>query len=373
MFEEFYGLSGRPFQLTPDPDFYFESATHRKARSYLGYGLAQGEGFIVITGEVGAGKSTLVAHLMGRIDPAQLTAGQIVTSALDGEEIVHIAAQAFGLDIEGHDKASALGAIEAFLHEEARAGRRCLLVVDESQNLPVDALEELRMLSNFQLGAHPLLQILLLGQPEFRQTLARPELEQLRQRVIANHHLGPMERAEVGPYVRHRMECVGWSGNPAFADGLFDRLHAATSGIPRRINQIVNRLLLLGAVEQRGAIDLPMLETVVAEMAGDDGIGQAAPAPAPEILLQESPSATPKTWQPEADLERMLALRDVQIAEMQEALIELSRQIAQVSDDSATKAARLEARIEEQDRTLRQTLAMLIEWIETGNPPRVAA
>src|SRR5690606_22305566 len=142
--------------LTPDPAFYFRSLTHRKALSYLGYGLAQGEGFIVITGEVGAGKSTLVAHLMATIDPQQLTVGQIVTSKLDEAEIVHVVAQSFGLDIEGHDKASALGAIEGFLHHEARAGRRCLLIVDESQNLTVPALEELRMLSNFQLGNHPL-------------------------------------------------------------------------------------------------------------------------------------------------------------------------------------------------------------------------
>jgi len=111
MFDEFYGLTGRPFQLTPDPSFYFESATHRKALSYLGYGMAQGEGFIIITGEVGSGKSTLVAHLMQKIDPARLTVGQVVTSNLDGEELVHVAANSFGLDIEGHDKAAALSAI----------------------------------------------------------------------------------------------------------------------------------------------------------------------------------------------------------------------------------------------------------------------
>jgi general secretion pathway protein A len=140
MFDDFYGFRGRPFQLTPDPAFYFESLTHRKALSYLGYGLAQGEGFIVITGEVGAGKSTLVAHLMATIDRQRLTAAQIVTSKLDGDELVHVVAQAFGLHVPGHDKASALGAIEAFLHEEARSGRRCLLVVDESQNLSVIAL-----------------------------------------------------------------------------------------------------------------------------------------------------------------------------------------------------------------------------------------
>ena len=124
MFDDFYGLTGKPFQLTPDPAFYFRSVTHRKALSYLGYGLAQGEGFIVVTGEVGAGKSTLVAHLMGTVDPNRLTAAQIVTSKLDEEEIVHVVAQSFGLDIEGHDKATALGAIEGFLHDEARAGRR---------------------------------------------------------------------------------------------------------------------------------------------------------------------------------------------------------------------------------------------------------
>ena len=187
MYEQFYGFRGRPFQLTPDPQFYFESASHRKAMSYLGYGLNQGEGFIVITGEVGAGKSTLVAHLMERVDPDQLTVAQIVTSALDGDELIQLVAQSFGIDVEGQDKATALSELELFLQEEAREGRRCLLVVDECQNLEFTALEELRMLSNFQLGSHPLLQSLLLGQPEFRRTVAHhPDLEQLRQRIIDN-------------------------------------------------------------------------------------------------------------------------------------------------------------------------------------------
>lgn len=229
MYEQFYGFSGRPFQLTPDPQFYFESVSHKKAMSYLGYGLSQGEGFIVITGEVGAGKSTLVAHLMERIDPAALTAAQVVTTALDGSEVVHVVAQAFGLAVEGHDKASALGAIERFLQDEARAGRRCLLVVDECQNLDLDALEELRMLSNFQLGSHPLLQSLLLGQPEFRRTLAHhPSLEQLRQRIIASHHLEALDSGEVEQYVGHRLGHVGWNGHPGFAPGLMDALYRHT-------------------------------------------------------------------------------------------------------------------------------------------------
>jgi putative secretion ATPase (PEP-CTERM system associated) len=273
MFDDFYGLSGRPFQLTPDPSFYFESLTHRKALSYLGYGLAQGEGFVVITGEVGSGKSTLVAHLMSTIDPARLTAAQVVTSKLDGEEIVHVVAQAFGLMVDGHDKAAALGEIENFLHEEARAGRRCLLIVDESQNLEIDALEELRMLSNFQLGSHPLLQTLLLGQPEFRDTLAsHASLEQLRQRVIASHHLEPMQPSEIQQYIEHRMKRVDWQGNPAFDQRVFAEIYAASGGIPRRINQIVNRLLLLGAVDQRTRIDGVMVKQILDELAADGSL-----------------------------------------------------------------------------------------------------
>jgi len=375
MFYDFYGLTGKPFQLTPDPAFYFRSITHRKALSYLGYGLAQGEGFIVITGEVGAGKSTLVAHLMGTIDPQRLTVGQIVTSKLDEEEIVHVVAQCFGLDIEGHDKASALGAIEGFLHEQARSGRRCLLVVDEAQNLSVTALEELRMLSNFQLGNHPLLQTLLLGQPEFRVTLqSSPDLEQLRQRVIAAHHLEPMEKSEIEPYIVHRLEKVGWDGNPAFDQRVFAELYEASGGIPRRINQIVNRLMLLGAVEERTRIDSAMLKSVLDEMAGEKAFPEAAPQPMPRIEPKAEPVAP---LQHEARLDRetvdaLFAERDANIAELQQAIVELANR----QDDAARLAvmpeiatlqeqlARLEARTFEQERTIRHTLTMLIEWIE---------
>jgi general secretion pathway protein A len=256
MFDSFYGLRGRPFQLTPDPAFYFESLTHRKAMSYLSYGLAQAEGFIVITGDMGTGKSTLVAHLVTLIDRQRLTAAKVLTSKLSGEEMVHVVAQAFGLAVAGHDKAMALGAIEAFLHAEARQGRRCLLVVDESQNLSIGAIEELRMLSNFQLGAQPLLQILLLGQPEFRDLLqGNPNLEQLRQRVIAAHHLEAMEPDEIEPYILHRLRLVGWAGNPSFEPRLFGEIYSATKGVPRRVNQIVNQLLMLGAVERKSQID----------------------------------------------------------------------------------------------------------------------
>lgn len=382
MFDDFYGLTGRPFQLTPDPDFYFESATHRKALSYLGYGLAQGEGFIVITGEIGSGKSTLVAHLMKKIDPAQMTVGQIVTSNLNGEELVHVVAQSFGLDIDGHDKASALGAIEDFLHEEARAGRRCLLVVDESQNLTIDALEELRMMSNFQLGSHPLLQQLLLGQPEFKEVLATSQsLEQLRQRVIAAHHLGPMESDELQPYIEHRLGCVGWEGNPAWDQRVFAEMYQATGGIPRRVNQVATRLLLLGAVEQRTRIDSAMLSSVLREMESDNTFPEAAPKPMQKVERTSSPGpinhsayASAKTEAPAEALaqasqfEAMLAQRDAQIAELKQAIAQLSQGAqaapSEMPQDFYARLDALERKVGEQEQSVRQVLAMMIEWIE---------
>ena len=380
MFDDFYGLTGRPFQLTPDPNFYFESATHRKALSYLGYGMAQSEGFIVITGEVGAGKSTLVAHLMQKIDREQMAVGQVVTSNLDGEELVHVVAQSFGLEVEGHDKASALGAIENFLHDEAREGRRTLLVVDESQNLSVEALEELRMLSNFQLGSHPLLQLLLLGQPEFKQVLAEStELEQLRQRVIAAHHLQSMEPGEIEPYIKHRLECVGWTGNPDFDQRVFKELYEATDGIPRRVNQVVTRLLLLGAVEQRTRIDNTMLSAVLNEMRGDNTFPEAAPKPLEKIAPAPAPGpikhVAAAQAMPRPKIEELLAERDLQINELQQAVVELSRASAASGDTSGMvdEIARLQAKMEEQERSVRHVLTMLIEWMESGQLPREAA
>ncbi len=402
MFDQFYGLSARPFQLTPDPAFYFESATHRKALSYLGYGMAQAEGFIVITGEVGSGKSTLVAHLMKKIDIDQMTVGQVVTSNLDGDELVHVAAQSFGLNVEGHDKASALGAIENFLHEEARDGRRCMLVVDESQNLSVEALEELRMLSNFQLGSHPLLQLLLLGQPEFKQVLAsHDQLEQLRQRVIAAHHLEAMMPNELEPYVRHRLECVGWSGNPQFDGDVFEGIYEATGGIPRKVNQLLTRLLLLGAVEQRTRIDTAMLTTVLTEMLKDTtpvdtpAVSAALPMDGPVKHVMRAASADPiaeAATQPAPDnalIEAMLAERDLHIAALQDTVAGLSKALERLEADDGDSAIEdrmsaieanagsvsdaIESRVSEQERLMRHVLTMLIEWMENGSASRAAA
>ncbi|MEL7728282.1 XrtA/PEP-CTERM system-associated ATPase [Citromicrobium bathyomarinum] len=384
MFDQYYGFSGRPFQLTPDPTFYFESITHRKALSYLGYGMAQGEGFIVITGEIGSGKSTMVAHLMKKVDPNQMTVGQVVTSNLDGSELVHLVAQSFGLDVAGQDKASALGAIEAFLHEEARDGRRCLLVVDEAQNLSFEALEELRMMSNFQLGSHPLLQQLLLGQPEFKQTLARHDrLEQLRQRVIAAYHLTPMEVQEVAPYIEHRLSLVNWKGYPSFDPKIFPAIHEASGGIPRRVNQIATRLLLMGAVEQRSKIDCAMLTDVIEEMARDSRAEKAeekrplasasasaqSPAPAPTQSTSPSPepSSAPAPAPRASEHPSPQPQSTLEMDELRSAIATLTRAIEgspRTEGDLKDRVAALEKRLEEQEQSVRYLLQLLIEWLD---------
>lgn len=375
MYDQFYGLTGRPFQLTPDPQYYFESTTHRKALSYLGYGLAQGEGFIVITGEVGAGKSTLVSHLMQSVDKARLTAATIVTSQLDGLDMVHMAAESFGIDTRGLDKASTLKGIENFLHAEARTGRRCLLVVDEAQNLSIDALEELRMLSNFQLGSSALLQIFLLGQPEFRDLVRdAPELEQLRQRVIATHHLEPMDANEVEPYIVHRLSRAGWNGRPQITADAYATLYAETGGVPRKLNTLMNRVMLMGAVEQVDLLDGGLVEAVIADMAGKPFEYEApmsSRGPLMEaIAVADEVVPAGAAEEPEADIAAEQPITEIAapfVAAVAPEPAAAERSISAPSADVEALAGRiriLEQRVSEQEAALRRVLSMMIDWMD---------
>jgi len=367
MYDHFYNLTGRPFQLTPDPQFYFESATHRKALSYLGYGLAQGEGFIVITGEVGAGKSTLVSHLMQSVDKIRLTAANIVTSQLDGLDMVRMTAESFGIDTRGLDKAATLKSIENFLHAEARAGRRCLLVVDEAQNLSIDALEELRMLSNFQLGSSALLQVFLLGQPEFRDLVRdAPELEQLRQRVIATHHLEAMDASEVEPYIVHRLTCAGWNGRPEITADAYSVLYTETGGVPRKLNTLMNRVMLMGAVEQVDKLDGEMVVAVIADMAGKSFEYEAS---------MSTVAPLEDKFQKPVEQEKMPDAVAATAAESSQSRVDdLTQKVATeavvtpISNAEiqalASRVALLEQRVTEQEAALRRVLSMMIEWMD---------
>jgi putative secretion ATPase (PEP-CTERM system associated) len=282
MYESFYGLTGKPFQLNPDPAFLFASKGHSSAYAYLKYGVFQGEGFIVVTGEIGAGKTTLVRALLEELDPRRVVAAQLVSTMLDSDNLLRAVATAFGLAVRGEDKAHLLAGLEAFLTSLVTQNKRALLVVDEAQNLTPQAMEELRMLSNFQLGDRALLQSFLVGQPELRDLMRAPTMQQLRQRIIASYHLGPMDKAETRAYVEHRLQRVGWKGDPSIETEAFARIYDATGGIPRRINQLCNRLLLAGYLAEKHELTLAEVEDVVREMGFELS---ADPPRAPVMLL----------------------------------------------------------------------------------------
>lgn len=306
MYEDFYSLSDKPFQLSPDPAFYFDSKQHRRAMSYLEYGLHQNEGFIVITGEIGAGKTTLVRNLFNRIDPTKIVAAHLVSTQLNAEDTLRLVAAAFGVPASGMDKSDILLALEAHFVSTVLQGKRCLLVVDEAQNLTRNAIEELRMLSNFQLETQALLQSFLIGQPEFRQTLQRPDMEQLRQRVIASSHISPMSPAETQGYVEHRLARVGWRGDPKFTPAGFQAIFDASGGIPRRINSLCDRLLWHGYLEQMHLFDKKDVTEVAREMLAESGPaaktrGDIAPA-ADEVTSQRPQLRSIATMPTEAAL-----------------------------------------------------------------------
>jgi putative secretion ATPase (PEP-CTERM system associated) len=280
MYEVFYGLTGKPFQLNPDPAFYFGSRGHKRAFAYLQYGLYQSEGFIVITGEVGAGKTTIVRSLFEQIDRGKLVAAQLVSTQLDADDMLRSIGAAFGLQVKGVDKAILLASLEAFLCQLALDKKRALLVVDEAQNLTPKAIEELRMLSNFQLGDQALLQSFLIGQPELRAMMHSPEMQQLRQRVIASYHLGPLDKAETQAYIEHRLHHVGWKSDPRFEPACFDLIHSVAGGIPRRINTLCNRLLLAGFLGEKHVLDAADVHTIAREIREETGPG-ATLGPAP--------------------------------------------------------------------------------------------
>jgi general secretion pathway protein A len=279
MYESFYGLSCKPFQLNPDPAFYFNSKQHRRAQAYLEYGVSRNEGFIVVTGEIGTGKTTMIAGLLRTLNDTNVHVGQLVTTQLDAEDTLRMVGAAFGFNVTGVSKSQLLITLEAFLISQASKGMRCLLIVDEAQNLTPRAVEELRMLSNYQLGTQALLQTFLVGQPEFKRILWRPEMEQLRQRVAAACHIGPMDLEDTQRYIEHRLKCAGATDKPVFEAGTFEAIHQASQGIPRRINGLCDRLLLFGFINQRFNFGPGDVKEVAAELA--DEVGGLASAPMP--------------------------------------------------------------------------------------------
>ncbi|MDH3979098.1 MAG: XrtA-associated ATPase [Gammaproteobacteria bacterium] len=281
MYDKFYNLKAKPFRLSPDPRFLFRSKAHSKALAYLRYGLHTGEGFVVITGGVGTGKTTLARFLLSKINKSKVIAVELVTSQLESDDLLRLVAAALGLAHQGLPKSTLLKNVETFLMARAREGKRVLLLVDEVQNLSRSAMEELRMLSNFQVGEKALLQTFLLGQDEFRPMLQSAGMEQFRQRIIASFHLGPLNREEVQEYILHRLGLCGWQDDPRFHDAAFERIYQYTAGVPRLINKLCDRVLLHGCIEELHEISAQDVNAVI-----DDEMQEAhAPVNAPDLPL----------------------------------------------------------------------------------------
>jgi putative secretion ATPase (PEP-CTERM system associated) len=337
MYESYFGLSSKPFQLNPDPNFYFASKQHRRATAYLEYGLHQNEGFIVVTGEVGAGKTTTVRGLLNKLDVTQVVAAQLVSTQLDADDTLRMVAAAFGVRAESSGKSDVLLALESFLVDAARQGKRCLLVVDEAQNLTPHAVEELRMLSNFQFETQGLLQSFLIGQPEFRGILRSPRMQQLRQRVIAACHIGPMEPGETRGYVEHRLKCSGYAGPPLFDDEAYVALFKASNGVPRRINSLCDRILLAGFLGGKSSFGVAEVEEVAKEIHEETLASGVAPQDTPGVAATPARDGHPDRIEldtPVADealrsIDTMKQdIGDQRVARMERSMIRIERNIA---------------------------------------------
>ena len=244
MYEKFFGIDEPPFRLTPDPRYLYLSAKHREALGHLVYGIHEGAGFVAITGEIGAGKTTLLRSLLSRADETTQYA-YILNPGLTGLELMQEINHELGIPSAG-TRREMLSALNHFLLDQKRRGRRVVIVIDEAQALDGATLEQLRMLSNFETETAKLLQIVLVGQPELRDVLARPELEQLNQRVTVRWHLGPLDRAETGKYVDHRVTtAAGGRPRTLFTRGAIGQIYGYSRGVPRLINIICHRSLLV--------------------------------------------------------------------------------------------------------------------------------
>ena len=266
MYDEYYKFTGKPFQLNPDPSFFFQSKGHQRAMAYLRYGVQQEQGFIIVTGDVGTGKTMLVNNLFKELESKSIVAAKIVSSNVRENDLLRLIASNFGLPYERSSKAALLRHLERFFTSCKDEGKRVLLLVDEVQNLPRESLEELRMLSNFDYEGEPLVQSFLLGQREFRTIMRAPGLEQLRQRVLAAYHLKPLSDKEVETYIKHRLSRVGWDNDPSIDDDVYFSVYRYTGGVPRRINTLFDRVLLNSCLEESHQIRVTDVEAVAAEM-----------------------------------------------------------------------------------------------------------
>jgi putative secretion ATPase (PEP-CTERM system associated) len=350
MYERFYELRERPFALSPDPDYLYPSRVHREALDYLRYGLESQAGFVVITGEIGSGKTTLLQTLLRGLD-SDTTVGRIVNTMLEPRELLETIMIDFGLDPTGRSKPIMLRDLAQYLVDQRLAGRLVLLVIDEAQNLSLAALEELRMLSNLETEKSKLLQIVLVGQPNLRDKLAAPELEQLRQRITVSYHLQPLDAEETVNYINHRLRRAALGAPLEFPRDATDLIHGRSRGVPRIINVICDAALVFGYAEERRQVDVALVSEVLAELETTGILPPVAAGQPAEAAVSPMPPpvAAPKP------------LAAVVPASMAAAGAAPHRGVAEPAGASLEEVARRAAELEQREKAVRQRERELAE------------
>jgi general secretion pathway protein A len=346
MYERFYNLRERPFSLSPDPDYLYPSRVHKEALSYLRYGIESHAGFIVITGEIGSGKTTLLQTVLRGLDH-QTSVARLVSTTLHARELIEAVMLDFGLDPgQARSKPYLIRDFARYLVEQRAAGRLALLVIDEAQNLSLPALEEVRMLSNLETEKSKLIQIALIGQPNLRDVLARPELEQLRQRVTVSYHLQALDAPETSAYVNHRLRRAAIGAPLEFPRDVTDLIHEHSRGIPRKINVIADAILLFGYGEEQRTVTVDLTRQVLEELEST-GVITAPPAGtvpvvAPAVALAVAPAIAPAVAPPDeamAAREARITERERHLAERERLLIEGYRLLRQRRDSASPATA----------------------------------
>jgi general secretion pathway protein A len=267
VYKDFFGLKEKPFNVTADPNFLFFSKKHREAFEHLIYGIKEKKGFLEITGEIGTGKTTLCRALLTQLDEKSRSAF-ILNSNLPEVQLLSAIAADFGLLIRPKTKINILSELNRYLIEQLKLGYNVILIIDEAQNLRAAQLEQIRLLSNLETDKEKLIQIILVGQPELRVKLDSPGLEQLRQRIAVRYHILPLDRTEIDAYIYHRLHVAGSDGNIAFGPDAISEIYEYSGGIPRLINLVCDRALLLGFVTENKNISIDMIRHAVEEIEG---------------------------------------------------------------------------------------------------------
>lgn len=269
MFNEFYGLTVDPFRLSPDPRFCYRHRNFARAKAYMQYALHQGEGFVMVTGQPGTGKTTLIEDLLADTSTDKVRVARMSSTQVAADDLLRLVADAFDIDASTSSKATILLNLQAVMIRQMESGRNSLLIVDEAQNLPFESMEELRMITNLQLGARPLMQVFLVGQDGLNAIIGQPRMEQLQQRILAACRMEPLGPEETRDYLHHRLRCAGWSGRPSLTGEAVAEIHQASHGIPRRINLLASRLLLYGCLEERLSLNAEDVRLVTEELKGE--------------------------------------------------------------------------------------------------------